>query len=201
MIRPRPSLLAVALSLSLSGAAAAAARPPEATRNDKQMKEVAALQETFARIADTVSASLLSLSSFERTGEPAPVARPESSAWREPVGADRRYPGMRRLASATGFAMTADGYILTTLAFLKKPGGELADLVDAEAPDGSVSLCEVVGTEPTLNLAVLKLEVYPETEPPELVPVRSPTRRRFAPATGRSPSATRSGRSECSRWA
>jgi serine protease Do len=78
---------------------------------------------------------------------------------------------MRRLASATGFVMSADGYVVTSLDFLRKPGGELADLVDAETFDGTVALSEVVGTEPTLNLAVIKLAVFSEAEPPVLAPV------------------------------
>ena len=78
---------------------------------------------------------------------------------------------MRRMATGSGFVMTADGYVLSSLDFLRKPGGELADLVDAETFDGTIALCEVVGTEPTLNLAVIKLAVYPEAEPPVLAPV------------------------------
>ena len=78
---------------------------------------------------------------------------------------------MRRLASASGLLMTADGYALSSLDFLRKPGGGLADLVDAETFDGTVALCEVVGTEPTLNLAVIKLALYPNAEPPVLAPV------------------------------
>ena len=54
---------------------------------------------------------------------------------------------------------------------MRKPGGGLADLVDAETFDGTIALCEVVGTEPTLNLAVIKLALYPNAEPPVLAPV------------------------------
>ena len=113
------------------------------------------------------------LTSFERTAETAPPAEGVAigGSWSEPLGLDQRYPNMRPLASATGFAMAADGYVLTSLDFLRKPGGELADLVDAETSDGSIALCEVVGTEPTLNLAVIKLAVYSEAEPPVLTPV------------------------------
>jgi serine protease Do len=113
------------------------------------------------------------LTSFERTAETTPPAEGAAGggSWSEPLGLDQRYPNMRPLASATGFAMAADGYVLTSLDFLKKPGGGLADLVDAEVFDGTIALCEVVGTEPTLNLAVIKLALYPESKPLVLPPV------------------------------
>jgi serine protease Do len=170
----RLALLASLLTLSLSlGAIAAAERRPASARRDQPLKEAVALQETFARVADQVFPSMVCLTSFERTAEPTPPtgAAQDRGFWREPVGVEQRYPNMRRLASASGFLMTADGYAVSSLDFLRKPGGELADLVDAETFDGTIALCEVVGIEPTLNLAVIKLALYPNAEPPVLAPV------------------------------
>ncbi len=169
----RSPLLPFLLALSIALGAVTGATAQRGPRRDQRLREAVALQETFASVADKVFPSLVSLTSFRRVGESEPVATPEESfddGWRVAVGVDERYPRMRRLASATGFAVSADGYILTTLGFLKKPGGGLADVIDAEAPDGSFSLCEVLGTEPTLDLAVLKLVLHPGV-PPQIEPV------------------------------
>ena len=169
----RLALLASLLTLNLSlGAIAAAERRPAPARRDQPLKEAVALQETFAGVADQVFPSLVCLTSFERTAEPTPpLEAPDGGGWGRTIGVDQRYPNMRRLASASGFVMTGDGYAISSLDFLRKPGGELADLVDAETFDGTIALCEVVGTEPTLNLAVIKLALYPDAEPPVLAPV------------------------------
>ena len=160
------------MALSLSLVAVAGGHAQRGARRDRPLKDAAALQQAFASLADEVFPSIVCLTAFERR----PEAPPEDeqgglNRWREAIAVDQRYPTMRRLASATGFAMSADGYLLTTLEFMKKPGGGLADLVDAETPDGTIALCQVVGTEPTLDLAVLKLAVYPDPEPPKVEPV------------------------------
>ncbi len=152
----------------------AASDPPAVTGEpDRGLAAALELQERFSRVAERVYPSLVCLTSYVNetaSSPPDPGAGP-GQAWRETTGADRRYLNKRRLASATGFALADGGHVLTCLRFLEKPEGGLADLVDAETPDGRLSLCRIVGTEPTLDIAVLKIEVYPEGRPPVLVPV------------------------------
>ena len=72
----RAALLGSLLAFSFSlGAIGAAERRPASARRDQPLKEAVALQETFARVADQVFPSLLCLTSFERTAEPAPHGR------------------------------------------------------------------------------------------------------------------------------
>jgi serine protease Do len=172
LLRRRSLLGLLALGVTL-GANAGGERPPEPAKNKRPPKSALALQETFASVAEKVFPSVVCLTSFERTTGSAPPEDGEEGdqGWREAIQIDQRHPGMRRLASASGFVMTADGYVLTTLDFLKKPDGGIADLVDAETPEGPIALCEVVGTEPSLNLAVIKLVAFPGSRPPTLEPV------------------------------
>lgn len=141
---------------------------------DSGLEMALELQENFSRVAESVFPSIVCLTSYVNDAARLPPghgAEPEQ-AWREATRADHRYPNKRRLASASGFALDDDGYLLTCLRFLEKPGGGLADLVDVETPDGRVSICRIVGAEPTLDIAVLKIEVYPEGRAPALEPVK-----------------------------
>src|SRR5262245_16969689 len=117
-----PSLLVVGLSIqSLVAADPALA----AEKRGAALKRAALLQEAFAQVADEVFPGLVCLTSFERTAVATDEERDGLTGWREAISVDQRYRGMKRLASATGFALSDDGYILSVLDFLKKPDGEL----------------------------------------------------------------------------
>ncbi len=77
------------------------------------------------------------------------------------------YPGYHKIGIGSGFAVTADGEFLTCLHPLQKPDGSFADLIDVETPDQQNTICRLVAAEPTLDLALLKLEVYDESFPPQ----------------------------------
>jgi S1-C subfamily serine protease len=173
MGRGRSSVAALraAAALLLAGCAAPDAGSPAAREPEAGLEAAVELQDAFARVAETVFPSVVCLTSYVTDPAPPPAAEGDEASWREATRADRRYPGKRRLASASGFALADDGYLISCLRFLQKPGGGLADLVDAETPDGRVSLCRIVGAEPTLDVAVLRIEVYPEGRAPVLAPV------------------------------
>jgi S1-C subfamily serine protease len=165
----RRSLPSSLLAAGLSVATLAAVDPARAAeKRSPALKQAALLQEAFAQVAEKVFPSVVSLTSFERRETAADNDNAESGSsdspslrgWREAISANERYASMKRLASGTGFVLSEDGYILTALDFLKKSNGELADLVDVEAPDGETWIADVVGTEPTLNLALLKMVLH-----------------------------------------
>ncbi|MFO0278668.1 MAG: S1C family serine protease [Planctomycetota bacterium] len=80
---------------------------------------------------------------------------------------EREYQGFRPHRSGSGFFVAKDE-VLTGLAPLLVTPERQADLVEVETADGQRVLCDVVGVEPTLQLAVLRLAVYPSHTPPEI---------------------------------
>jgi S1-C subfamily serine protease len=146
------------------------------------------LESAFARVAERLFPSVVGVTSLVREAEgPArsPKRRegaepgrtptggsgePAAAAWTQPGEEEILYPGFRRLRSGSGFVVSADGYVLTCRHLLLADGERLADAVDVELANRRHVLSRVVGVEPSLNLAVLKLEVLPEGRPPTLVP-------------------------------
>ena len=71
-----------------------------------------------------------------------------------------RYPGFQRIGASSGFVIDAkNAIIVTARSPLLKPDGSFADAFDVETSDKLHSLAVVVGGEPTLDLAFLKIVV------------------------------------------
>ena len=82
----------------------------------------------------------------------------DSSGWRVVPESDRHFTGFRPTAGASGFLVSADGYVLTLRRVVIDPkSGKEADLVGVEVGLEHFK-ASVVSLEPTLDLAVLKLE-------------------------------------------
>jgi S1-C subfamily serine protease len=126
------------------------------------------LQDAFASVADKVLPSVVNVTSFVRTQADAKVP---DEPWEVAGAEERMYPGFRRLKSGSGFFVTDDGYLLTGHHVVTLDDGETAEVLDVELPNGRHVLSRLVGAEPTINLAVLKLEVVSEHRPPRLTPV------------------------------
>jgi serine protease Do len=71
---------------------------------------------------------------------------------REQAPNDRQHP--RRIGEGSGFVIAADGYILTNNHVV-----EDADRIEVALQDGREFQAEVVGTDPNIDLALLKIEV------------------------------------------
>lgn len=152
------------------------------------------LQNEFVTLARTVFPSVVTVRSFVRvaaaagaTTEAADGAaasttppNPTTSTPTQPADAavaenrwvvppdDRDYPGFRLHRGASGFFVAAGGEVLTGLQALRRDDGTLADLVEIETNTGQRAIAEVVGIEPTLQLAVLRAAVFQEHTPPPL---------------------------------
>jgi serine protease Do len=117
------------------------------------------LQEAFADIAARVFPNVVGVWSYER--DPAPVPTPTKStsgSWTASAPDAPVYPGFRALRSGTGFMLDDDnGYILSRDFLVRNDRGDLAQFVSIELSDGSNRLGRIVGTEPTLDFAVLQL--------------------------------------------
>lgn len=151
-----------------------------------------ALQGEFVTLARTVFPSVVTVRSFVRvaaeasatagTAEGAPAQAPTTSPFSPPPGSDataaenrwvvppddRDYPGFRLHRGASGFFVAAGGEVLTGLQALRRDDGSLADLVEIETNGGQRAIAEVLGIEPTLQLAVLRAAVFHDHTPPPL---------------------------------
>jgi S1-C subfamily serine protease len=141
---------------------------PEETADDSSTALAVQLQDAFTRVADEILPSVVSVTSFVRHEGRSP--QDEDESWT--IGSDeaRLYPGFRRLRSGSGFFVTEDGYLLSCHHIVTRPDGETAEVIDVELPNGRHVLSRLVGAEPTINLAVLKLEIVSELRPPKVRP-------------------------------
>ena len=151
------------LTFGLLAGAWFSAPTPQAPASPSQ---ALALQEEFAQLAARVLPGVVSISAYERLPEEA--AASVASGWA--VGAaPGRLPGFRRIASSSGFALGAGRGYVTCLHSLLRADGSLPDAIELETFDKRYFLAELVGAEPTLNLALLEIAVAPEHSPPKRV--------------------------------
>jgi S1-C subfamily serine protease len=96
-----------------------------------------------------------------------PNPTPDASGWVANPTIEVDYPGFRPHGSGSGFFVAKDE-ILTGLKPLLVTAEQRADLVEIETIDNQRILCDVVGIEPTLQLAVLRLAVFPSYASPAI---------------------------------
>lgn len=167
-------LLLVAGLLPLAAVAqvpvdAAAATPPRRT--------AIAVQQDFVAIAKRVFPGVVTVRTFVR-GDAAPTlasgpaatpaATTEPGGWVAAPTTERDYPGFRPHGSGSGFFVGDSCEVLTCLQPLRVAGEKLVDLIEIETYDGHRVLCDLVGSEPTLQLAVLRAAVFPGWAKPEM---------------------------------
>ncbi len=132
------------------------------------------VQRAFTSVAKQVMPSVVTVRGYVRkSGEKdAAAARaPKPSGWVALEARTVDYEGHELVSAGSGFFMSQDGDILTALQPLKLKDGSLVDLVDIEAQDGARAIAEIVGVEPTLNLAVLHGVVFLNWFQPNVQPL------------------------------
>jgi serine protease Do len=142
--------------------AAASARPaPQggSLDEDPAVQLAVQLQTAFARVAERVLPGVVGVSSYVR--DPAwtreKLQTEQGPGWVEAHIEELLYPGFRPLRHASGFLASEDGDVLSCDHVLRRPDGKLADAVGIELYDGRYVLGEIVGSEPTVGLAVLRI--------------------------------------------
>ena len=145
------------ICVCLAGLAAVrAGGEDDETAADPALDAALQLQTAFARVAERVLPSVVGITSWRRvegTAEP-----PSREGWR--VASREGHPGYEPIRAASGTVVSADGYILSTSALLEDPeSGDPADLLDVEIHGWGSAPARVIGAEPTLGLAVLKVEL------------------------------------------
>ena len=131
------------------------------------------LQSAFADVAEAASPSVVGVTGLIRRAEgAAPNAREGQGGWRVGSLEERLYPHFRPARTGSGFLVSAEGSILTAQRLLLVESGAPVDAVDVELHDGRHRIARIVGSEPTIDLAVLELEPSRRARPSELHPIR-----------------------------
>jgi len=105
-----------------------------------------------ADLAERMLTSVVSVTSYRRVPTtPSPTGRWE-------LADESPFPGFMRNVVATGMVVSADGTILCCRSPLLTDEGGLAEVVDIELSTGTRYEAEILASEPTINLAVLKVK-------------------------------------------
>src|SRR5581483_2074264 len=142
-----------------ASAAAPTASGAGATRAAAPIAVARQLQDAFADVADRVLPRVVGVTSYARdpdwTGEKLRASR--GDAWIAANAEAVRYPGFRPVASGSGFLVDDEGYLLSCDHLVRDARGDIAALVDVELQDQTHLPARVVGAEPSLDLAVLRV--------------------------------------------
>jgi S1-C subfamily serine protease/mono/diheme cytochrome c family protein len=112
------------------------------------------LEHVFAGIAARVFPSVVGVSVYEKRGAEAP----SKEGWQQGAEEDQLYPGFRRGRSGTGFLVTGDGDVLTCVdALTLRDSPAKGDVIDVELAGNVHCRARVIGIEPTIRLAVLRI--------------------------------------------
>lgn len=134
--------------------------------------DIVRLQTAITDVARAASPSIVTVRSYVRNGSPAAAAiAGETTGWMLATPNQDHF-GYQQRSAGSGFVVDAAGEILTCLHSLVLPDGSLPDLVDIETHDAHRILVDVIGTEPTVNLAILRCAVFPQGVDPVLQPLK-----------------------------
>ena len=125
------------------------------------------LERAFTSVAERVFPSVVGVTALaaDDAGSAPDVGRPtKSGGWSRARGVRARNPGFAPVGAGSGFFVANDGTLLTDLHFLVDPAtGRPAERIEVEFGDDRRGLARVLGVEPMINLAVLKVGLPIET--------------------------------------
>jgi S1-C subfamily serine protease len=136
--------------------------------DESRLAAALAVEQHFEDLARQAYGYVVSVTAHRRTDElDVATVREARADWiRDPLNITD-YPGHDRIGIGSGVVVSEDGEILTCRHFLLDENGRMADIISVETPDQRHTICDVIAMEPTLDLALIKLRVYTETDPPK----------------------------------
>ncbi|MBM4247299.1 MAG: PDZ domain-containing protein, partial [Deltaproteobacteria bacterium] len=149
---------ATATATARAGAGASASQAVDAAA-EPGLAVALQLQDAFAGVAARVFPSVVGVTGYVKDAAWSPEQKRDAGGplWTS-AGIDAlRYPGYRPVRSGSGFVVDEAGLVLTRDRLLRGGQDELAALVDVELADHTHRVATVVGSEPTLDLAVLQI--------------------------------------------
>ena len=128
------------------------------------------MQDAFAAVAERVFPRVVGISGWVK--DPAwtdqRLRAEKGDGWMVANADLFRYPGFRRIRTGSGFIVDDEGFVVSADALVRDDAGALVPLVEAELSDESRVPCAIVGNEPLLDLAVLRLASAPPSDLPPL---------------------------------
>jgi S1-C subfamily serine protease/mono/diheme cytochrome c family protein len=128
--------------------------PPAAPEADAGLKIALELERLFAGVAERVFPAVAGVSLY-RKDEGSGSTAEAGPSWQQAQREEQLYPGYRRVRSGTGFFVTEDGFLLSCEHLLSEADNAI---IDVELPQNLHFRARVIGVEPTIDLAVLKVE-------------------------------------------
>jgi serine protease Do len=121
------------------------------------------LQDAFGGVAERVMPRVVGVASYvsDPSWTPAKLQASRGEGWLMSNGDQLRYPGFRPVRSGSGFIVDDMGSILTCNHLVRDDRGQLLPVVDVELVDQRHLPYRIVGTEPTLDLALLRAAEAP----------------------------------------
>lgn len=151
-------LLTGAATLSAQAVLRAPAAPPA-------LPTATALEGEFGKLAKSVWPGVVTVRALARRPSGAAAPTPDAKVDTGPMSGwmaalDEAYPGFDVVSAGSGFFCDSSGDVLTCHHVVQKPDGSPADLIELQLNDGLRVLAELVGAEPTVNLAILHPVVF-----------------------------------------
>jgi len=123
------------------------------------------LQQAFSGVAQQVLPSVVGLSAYHRSTGGRGAAR---SGWEE--ASKEGHPGFARAGLGSGFIVSKDGYLFTAHSVVFDEDRQaFADRIEVEV-QGEKLPARLVGAEPTIDFALLKIETALDLSPVSLAP-------------------------------
>jgi S1-C subfamily serine protease/mono/diheme cytochrome c family protein len=114
------------------------------------------LQTAFADVAERVAPSVVGVRGM--VPRPPGGASDRGRGWAEGSIEERLYPELLPARSGSGFLVNDAGHVLTAYRLLTDADGKRVEQVDVELHDGRHRTARILGSEPTIDLAVLALD-------------------------------------------
>jgi S1-C subfamily serine protease len=126
------------------------------------------LQDVFAGIAERLGARVVGVTGFVRDPEwtSERLQTEHGDAWMAANADAVRYPGFRPVRRGSGLVIDDDGFVVSCDHLVRDDAGQPVALAEIEQSDDSRAVAALVGAEPMLDFAVLRIAGTPPSAPP-----------------------------------
>lgn len=125
------------------------------------------LEHAFTAVADRVFPAVVGITALRAESERAdvpPGRTTQAGGWQRSHDVRVRHPGFVPIRSGSGFFLEPNGTVLTARRLVVDPEtGRPSERIEVELDDDRRYLARVIGLEPMIDLAVLRIEVSSET--------------------------------------
>ena len=128
------------------------------------------MQDAFASVAERVFPRVVGVAGYVRdpSWTDARLRAEHGDGWMAANADALRYPGFRRIRTGSGLLIDDEGHVVTGDHLVRDDARALVPLVEVELHDETRTACAIVGTEPMLDLAVLRIADAARTALPPL---------------------------------